>query len=169
MLEARALVPIPDHAVAKLRAHGPGAGDGKASADHGVEKGLPAGAGHPWEGGRPARHKTRAGRPRSQGFGLLEGVVDRDRKGRVRLFGEAVHRLRHAVQEELLGLFLAAVAVGRGDQFLGLGHGQRGEEVGKDGLERAAQPDVEEVREVGVADVVVVGRVGGDDLARSAD
>ena len=82
-------------------------------------------------------------------------------KGRVRLLGEPVHRLRHAVEEERLRLLLAAVAVGRGHQFLGLGHGERGEEVGEDGLQRAAQPDVKEVRQVGVADVVVVGRVGG--------
>ena len=31
---------------------------------------------------------------------LLEGVVDGDREGRMRLLGEAVHRLRHAVEEE---------------------------------------------------------------------
>ncbi len=84
----------------------------------------------------------------------------------MRLLGEAVHRLRHAVEEERLRLLLAAVAVGRGDQLLGLGHGERGEEVGEDGPQRAAQPDVEEVRQVGVADVVVVGRIGGDDLVR---
>ena len=97
---------------------------------------------------------------------LLEGVVDGDREGRVRLLGEAVHRLRHAVEKERLRLLLAAVAIGRGDQLLGLGHGERGEEVGEDRLQRAAQPDVEEVRQVGVADVVVVGRVGGNDACR---
>jgi hypothetical protein len=32
------------------------------------------------------------------------------------------------------------------------------------GAERSAQPDVEEIRQVGVADVVVVRRVGGDDF-----
>jgi hypothetical protein len=78
--------------------------------------------------------------PSAVALGLLEGVVDGDRKGRVRLLGEAVHRLRHAVEEEGLGLLLAAVAVGRGDQFLGLGHGERGEEVGEDGRsERRSQ------------------------------
>ena len=66
----------------------------------------------------------------------------------MRLLGEAVHRLRHAVEEECLRLLLAAVAVGRGHQLLGLGHSQRGEEVGEDGLQRAAQPDVEEIRQV---------------------
>ena len=63
----------------------------------------------------------------------------------MRLLGEAVHRLRHAVEEERLRLLLAAVAIGRGDQFLGLGHSERGEEVREDRLQRAAQPDVEEV------------------------
>ena len=45
-------------------------------------------------------------------------------------------------------------------------NGERGEEVGKDWTERAAQPDVEEVREVSVADVVVVRRVCGNELVR---
>ena len=143
---------MPIDAVRALRPHRPGAADGEAGADHRVEEGVPAGAG---------------GAVVAVALGLLEGVVDGDREGRVRLLGEAVHRLRHAVEEERLGLLLAAVAVGRGDQFLGLGHGERGEEVGEDGLQRAAQPDVEEVREVGVADVVVVGRIGGDDLVRA--
>ena len=140
---------MPIDRVAAFRPHRPGAGDGEAGADHRVEKGLPAGAGGAFV---------------AIALGLLEGVVDGDRKGRVRLLGEAVHRLRHAVEEERLGLLLAAVAVGRGDQLLGLGHGERGEEVGEDGLQRAAQPDVEEVRQIGVADVVVVGWIGGDDL-----
>ena len=142
-------MPMPIMRLLQFSSHRPGAADGEAGVDHGVEEGLPAGAG---------------GAVRAVALGLLEGVVDGDRKGRVRLLGEAVHRLRHAVEEEGLGLLLAAVAVGRGDQFLGLGYGERGEEVGEDGLQRAAQPDVEEVRQVGVADVVVVGWVGGDDL-----
>ena len=44
--------------------------------------------------------------------------------------------------------------------FLGLGYGERGEEVGEDCLQRSAQPHVEEVRKVGIPDVVVVGRIG---------
>ena len=124
--------------------------DGEARADHCVEKGLPAGA---------------CGSFVAIALRLLEGVVDGDWEGRVRLLGKAVHRLRHAVEKERLCLFLAAVAVGRSDQLLGLWHGQRGEEVGEDRLQRAAQPDVEEVREIGIADVVVVGWIGGDKLA----
>ncbi|MGQ9829663.1 MAG: hypothetical protein ACUVSW_17565, partial [Roseiflexus sp.] len=43
--------------------------------------------------------------------------------------------------DALLGFLLAAVAVGCGHQLLGLGHGERGEEVGEDGFQRAAQPE----------------------------
>ena len=143
------MVPDSDHAVAQLGPHRPCATDGEAGADHRVEEGLPAGAG---------------GAIVTLALGLLEGVIDGDREGWVRLLGEAMHRLRHAVEEERLRLLLAAVAVGRGHQLLGLGHGERGEEVGEDRLQRAAQPDVEKVRQVCVADVVVVGRVGGDDF-----
>ena len=120
----------------------------KPALNHRIEKGFPAGAG---------------GAVQSlSALGLLEGVVDGDREGWMRLLGEAVHRLCHAVKKERLRLLLAAVAVGRGDQFLGLGHGERGEEIGEDGLQRTAQPDVEEVRQIGIADVVVVGRVSRD-------
>ena len=83
------------HTAVVLGAHRPGAADGEPGADHGVKECLPAGAG---------RAVDRIA------LGLLEGVVDRDREGRVRLLGEAVHRLRHAVEEERLGAVLAAVA-----------------------------------------------------------
>lgn len=43
------------------------------------------------------------------------------------LLGEPVHGLGHSVEEEFLGLILAAVAVGRSHQFLGLGDGHRSE------------------------------------------
>ena len=142
------MVAIPTNHRLILRPHRPSAGDGETGTDHRIEEGLPAGAG---------------GAFLAIALRLLEGVVDGDRKGRVRLLGEAVHRLRHAVKEERLRLLLAAVAIRRGNQFFGLGHGERGEEVGEDGLQRAAQPDIEEVRQVGVADVVVVGRIGGND------
>ena len=64
-------------------------------------------------------------------LGLLDGVVAGDREGRMRLLGQAVHGLGHAVEEEGFGLLLAAVAVWRGHQFFGFGHGHRGEQVGK--------------------------------------
>ena len=137
--------------VAQFRSHRPSAADGETGADHRVEKGLPASAGCAFV---------------ALGLRLLEGVVDGDWKSWVRLLGETVHRLRHAIEEEGLRLLLAAMAVRRGDQFLGLGHGERGEEIGKDRLQRAAQPDIEEIRKVSVADVVVVGRISGNDLVR---
>ena len=119
MLEARALVPMPSHAIAEFRSHRPSAADRKASTNHRVEEGFPAGAGSAIA---------------LVALGLLEGVVDGDREGRVCLLGEAVHRLSHAVEKEQPPPLLASVAVGSGDQFLGLGHSERGEEVGEDGL-----------------------------------
>ena len=136
-----------DHAVAEFCAHRPGAADGEAGFDDGGEEGVPAGV----------RRAVGA-----VAFGLLEGVVNGDRKSVVSLFGKTLHGLRHTVEEERLRLLLAAMAVGRRHQFFGLGHGERRKEVGKDRLQRAAQPDIEEVRQVGVADVVVVRRVSGE-------
>jgi hypothetical protein len=92
-------------------------------------------------------------------FLLLEGVVDGDREGRMGLNRQVVQRACHALQKESLGGLFAAVAVGCGDQLLRFGRGQGGVEVGEDRSERATQPDVEEVRQVGVADVVVVRRI----------
>ena len=81
----------------------------------------------------------------------------------MRLLSEPLHRLCHPIHEECLCFILTAVAVARGNQFIGLGRGECGKQVGEYRAQRTAQPDVEEVREIGVADVVVVGRVGGDD------
>ncbi len=116
MLEARAFLSVADHASLSLRAHGPSAADDKARPDQGVEERLPA----------------RAGRAQfALALGLLKGIVDSYRKGWMRLLGKPVHGLRHALEEEGLGPLLTAVAVGCGNQFLSLGHGKRGEEVGK--------------------------------------
>ncbi len=56
----------------------------------------------------------------------------------MRLFGQAVHRLRHAVKEEGFCLFLAAVAIGGGNQFLGLRYGHGGEQIWKHRAQRTA-------------------------------
>ena len=85
----------------------------------------------------------------------------------MRLLREAVHGFRHAVEEEGLGLVPDSVAVWCGDKFLGLGHCKCREEIGEDRIQRATQPNVEEVRQVSVADVVVVG--GSVDTTRSHD
>ena len=82
----------------------------------------------------------------------------------MRLLGEAVHRLVMPLRKNASAFSLLPWRYGEGDQLLGLRHGERGEEVGENRLQRAAQPDVEEVRQVRVANVVVVGWVGGDDL-----
>jgi hypothetical protein len=154
MLEARALVPDADHAVAQLGAHRPGAGQRKAGAQHSFQKGFPASA---------------VGAAVFFGVALLEGVVDGDRKGRVRLRARLCMAAVMPSRKNTSACLLAAVAVGRGNQFFGLGHGQRGVQLGEDRPQAAAQPDVEEVGQVGVADVVVVRRVGGNDLVLAAD
>ncbi|MNP79721.1 hypothetical protein D3C76_1776300 [compost metagenome] len=55
----------------------------------------------------------------SLGFCLLEGIIDSYRKCRMCLLGQTVHGGCHAVEEEGLSFFLAAMAVGRGYQLLG--------------------------------------------------
>ncbi|MBK8648946.1 MAG: hypothetical protein IPN16_20895 [Gemmatimonadetes bacterium] len=75
----------------------------------------------------------------------------------MRLLGQAVHRLRHTIEEERLRLVLAAVTVSPGDELLGLRHRKRGEEIREDRLERTAKPNIEEVRQIGIPNVVVIG------------
>ena len=57
----------------------------KAGPNHSVQKCLPTGTGSS---------------VLAIALGLLECVVNRDRKRRMRLLGETVHRLRHAIEEE---------------------------------------------------------------------
>ena len=57
---------------------------------------------------------------------------------------------------------LAVVAVWRGHQLFGLGNSSTGVQGVEDGLNALGQPYVEVIGQVGVADVVVVRRVGGD-------
>ncbi len=122
-----------------LRSHWPSAGDGEASANQSVEESVPATAGSSLI---------------VIALGLLEGVIDGDRKGGVNLLGEAVHRLSHTAQEECLCPLLAAMAVRASDQLLGLRHSKRGKEIGEDRLQRTTQPDIEEVRKIGIAYIV---------------
>ena len=42
----------------------------------------------------------------------------------MRLLGQAVHRLCHALKEECFGTRFISVAIGRGDQFLGFGYAE---------------------------------------------
>ena len=72
-----------DHPVAELGSHRPRARDDETGPDHGTQERLPAGA----------RNSCVALPLR-----LLEGVVDRDRESRMRLFGYPVQRTRHAVK-----------------------------------------------------------------------
>src|SRR6185369_1224944 len=81
------------------------------------------------------------------------------------LLSELVHRLRHALKEERLCLLFAAVSVGCGDKLLNLRHCKRGKKLGEDGLQRATQPYIEEIRKISIANIVVIGRVSGYNLA----
>ncbi|GIX27880.1 MAG: hypothetical protein KatS3mg123_1761 [Burkholderiales bacterium] len=95
---------------------------------------------------------------------LLEGVVDGQGKARVHLLPQDRERPAEALLEVLLGLALVAIEpLGGGHQLRLLGHQDRAEELGVEVADGAPQPHVEEVREGRVADVVVVGRVGGDE------
>jgi hypothetical protein len=94
---------------------------------------------------------------------LLEGIVDGERKARVHLLAQGGERLPEPALEVLLGLlFFAAEPLGRRGEFLSLRDQQRAEQIRIQIPDGAAEPDVEKVRERGVADVVVVGRIGGD-------
>ena len=75
------------------------------------------------------------------------------------LFRQAPHCPSHSFKEEAFGLLLAAMAIRRSDQLLGFGYGEGSKEIGKYWAQGTAQPDVEEVGEIGVADVVVVWRI----------
>ncbi|EEF27749.1 conserved hypothetical protein [Ricinus communis] len=132
-----------DHAIAKLRSHRPSATNREACAQHRFEECLPTGV---------ARSDVR-------GVRLLEGVINRGREGRVRVVGHAAHRMGHAGEKKLLSRFLSAVAIRRGHQLFGFRNGDGREQRRKDGAQGPPQPDVKEIRQVGVADVVVVRRV----------
>src|SRR5207249_2360064 len=70
-----------DHSIAQFSSHWPGTGDRESGLDDGPQEGIPA-------------RIRRTVSPVI--FGLLKGVVDSDRERRMCLFGESVHRLRHA-------------------------------------------------------------------------
>src|SRR5262249_41685526 len=79
-----------------FRTHRPSSTNTEIRWDQGIEKGVPACA-------RSAFLVV--------GLRLFEGVVNSDRKCRVSLLGDAMHHLRHARQEEVLGFLPATVAV----------------------------------------------------------
>ena len=149
MLEARALVPIPTIRLPSSVRIGQ-VPVTEAGMDHCTEKGFPASTGNSVI---------------ASALRLFEGVVDSDRKRGMGLVGKALHRQRHAGEEELLCLLLAAMAIRSRYQLVSLGHGQSGEEIRKHRSQRSTQPDVEEVRKVCVSNIVVVWRIGGDNFA----
>ena len=91
-------------------------------------------------------------------LGLLERIVDGDRKGRMRLLGKAVHRLGHAIEEESLCFFLTAVAIGCSNQFLGLGHSKSAKDQGKE-TSVSGEARHRKNLKIRIADIVVVRRI----------
>jgi hypothetical protein len=141
-----------NHAVAQLCAHRPSAVNSEAGAQHGRQEGLPAGS---W------RCLPRLG------VGLLEGVVDRDRKGRMCLLGQVVHGRGHAVQKE--GFGLPCRRGGRAWPPAPRPWARPPWRTGReDGLQALAQPDIEEIGQIGVSDVVVVRRISRNKLPRTS-
>ena len=118
-----------------LSAQRPGAADHQAGIEQGVDHRLPAGGG-------------------------LVGVDD---DGHAARFEDAVHLLESLLQvllKEALASLPAVRAVGVGHDLARFGGERGGEEFRVEMAHGALEPDVEEVGEVGVGHVVVVGRVG---------
>ena len=98
-------------------------------------------------------------------FSLLEGVIDRDWEARVGLRSDAGHRLGHPLEEKVFCSLTSPMAMRSGDKLIGFRNCQRGKQRREYPFERSTQPDVEKVRQVRVADVVVVRRISRNDLA----
>ena len=92
----------------------------------------------------------------------LEGVEDRCRESRIGVLGGLGEHLLHAGLEVLVGGLLGARSVLVGNEFISLWREERCTLVRPDAPEVPTKPDIEEVRQVGVGDVVVVGRVRRD-------
>ena len=81
----------------------------------------------------------------------------------MRLFRKTVQRTGHPGEEECLCGGPAPVAVLESYQLISFRHSQRCEQVREQRLQGPAQPDVEEVRQISVGDVVVVGWIRRND------
>ena len=79
-------------------------------------------------------------------------------KARMRLLSEATDMASVIPLRKKASAFsLASVAIGRSHQLFGFRYGERGEQDrGKPIVRELAHPDVEEVGQVGIADVIVV-------------
>jgi hypothetical protein len=64
--------------------------------------------------------------------------------------------VQHAALEVRIGRFLAAVPVGTGDQLRLLGDEHRAEDIGIDLAQRPPHPHVEEVRQVSIANHIII-------------
>jgi NAD+ diphosphatase len=117
-------------------------------------------------GSQPWPFPNAAVRRRPLALGLLESVVDGHGVIRVGLLTHPGEGCTETLFEELPRLLFATVeAVGRRDELRRFGDKHRPENIRVNAAERTSQPHVEEVREISVAYVVVVGRIGRDDWA----
>ena len=98
--------------------------------------------------------------------GLLEGVIDGEGKTRVHLATQSSKGSAEAGFKMLLGLFLVArEAFRRGGQFRRFGHKNSIEKLWVEFADGAPQPDIKEIGERGIADIIVVWRICADQNA----
>ena len=137
-------------AVCHFGAHGPCAGNGKARLDDSTEHGFPA-------GGSGLFFRISFVR-----VALFIGVVDGHRHILAGILIDLLAGVQHTILKEIPRLFGTALkAVGRCHQFFRLGHQHSAEQFGVSFFEGLPHPDVEEIGQVCVSDVVIIGRIGG--------
>ena len=137
-------------AVCHFGAHGPCASNGKACLDDSAEHGFPAGG---------------SGLFFSFSFvrvTLFIGIVDGHRHILAGILIDLLAGVQHTILKEVPCFFGTALkAVGRCHQFFRLGHQHGTEQFGVSFFEGLPHPDVEEIGQVCIADVVIIGRIGG--------
>src|SRR5262245_32333247 len=133
-----------------LGTHWPRAGYREAAVEQSCEHGVPA-----------SRHDGLISR-----LGLLKGIEERQWVPRILRLAHSFECIAKSLFEKLLRSRAVPVEPIRGcDEFLRLRRQQRAEKIGINRVQRPAEPEVEEIREVGVADVVVVRRVCRNKMA----
>src|SRR5262249_42257293 len=147
---------------ASLGTHRPSAVDAKASTNEALQHRLPT--------GRCGRCDRIISRLFVILLGLFEGIVHAQGE----LARMDLPHLRESLTEAGFKerprlLFAASVPVTSGDQFLLFRRDQRREKRRKLRRKGSPQPAIEEVAEVCIPDVVVIGRVSRDDLGTAPD
>ena len=93
---------------------------------------------------------------------LFIGIVDGHRHILAGILIDLLAGVQHTILKEVPCFFGTALkAVGRCHQFFRLGHQHGTEQFGVSFFEGLPHPDVEEIGQVCIADVVIIGRIGG--------